>query len=76
MPIMGGMVTSPIAVLILLPVLFAMLKERSLRKGTLRPSAVGALQTTDEWNALSSSLSLRDAERVWARSSTASLVRD
>jgi len=37
-PIVGGMVTSSIAVLILLPVLFAMLKERALRNGTLRPS--------------------------------------
>jgi len=33
------MVTSSIAMLILLPVLFAMIKERELRKGTLRPSA-------------------------------------
>ena len=47
-PIVGGMVTSSIAVLILLPVLFATLKERALRKGTLRPSAVGALQTMSE----------------------------
>jgi Cu(I)/Ag(I) efflux system membrane protein CusA/SilA len=47
-PIVGGMVTSTIAVLILLPVLFAMLKERSLRTGTLRPSTVGALQTTSD----------------------------
>ncbi len=45
-PIVGGMVTSSIAVLILLPVLFAMIKERELRKGTLRPSAVGALEGT------------------------------
>jgi Cu(I)/Ag(I) efflux system membrane protein CusA/SilA len=34
-PIVGGMVTSSIAVLILLPVLFAMLKERALRSGRL-----------------------------------------
>lgn len=34
-PIVGGMVTSTIAVLILVPVFFAMLKERALRKGTL-----------------------------------------
>ena len=47
-PIVGGMLTSSIAVLILLPVLFAILKERALRNGTLRPSAVGALQTTSE----------------------------
>ena len=37
-PIVGGMVTSTIAVMILVPILFAMLKERALRKGTLRPS--------------------------------------
>ena len=47
-PIVGGMVTSSIAVLILLPVLFAILKERAFRNGTLRPSAVSALQTTSE----------------------------
>jgi Cu(I)/Ag(I) efflux system membrane protein CusA/SilA len=47
-PIVGGMVTSSIAVLILLPVLFAMLKERALRKGALRPSTVGAIVTTVE----------------------------
>ncbi|HEX4002886.1 MAG TPA: efflux RND transporter permease subunit [Candidatus Acidoferrales bacterium] len=38
-PIVGGMVTSTIAVMILVPILFAMLKERALRKGTLHPSA-------------------------------------
>ena len=37
-PIVGGMVTSTIAVMILVPILFAMLKERALRRGTLRPS--------------------------------------
>ena len=47
-PIVGGMVTSSIAVLILLPVLFAILKERALRNGTLRTSGVGAVQTTSE----------------------------
>jgi len=35
-PIVGGMVTSTIHVLILVPVFFAMLKERALRRGTLR----------------------------------------
>ena len=45
-PIVGGMVTSSIAVLILLPVLFAMIKERELRKGTLKPSAVGSIEGT------------------------------
>ena len=38
-PIVGGMVTSSIAVLLLIPIFFAMLKERALRRGTLRPSA-------------------------------------
>ncbi|MGH9452003.1 MAG: efflux RND transporter permease subunit [Terriglobia bacterium] len=37
-PIVGGMVTSSIAVLLLIPIFFAMLKERALRKGTLRAS--------------------------------------
>ncbi|MGH9716168.1 MAG: efflux RND transporter permease subunit [Candidatus Acidiferrales bacterium] len=37
-PIVGGMVTSTIAVMILVPILFEMLKERALRHGTLRPS--------------------------------------
>lgn len=35
-PIVGGMVTSTIHVLILVPVFFAMMKERALRRGTLR----------------------------------------
>ena len=34
-PIIGGMITSTINVLILVPVFFAMLNERALRKGTL-----------------------------------------
>ncbi|HET7101545.1 MAG TPA: efflux RND transporter permease subunit, partial [Terriglobia bacterium] len=37
-PIVGGMITSSIAVLVLLPVLFMTLKERQLRHGTLRGS--------------------------------------
>ena len=37
-PIVGGMVTSTIAVLILVPVFFAMLKERALMRGTLGAS--------------------------------------
>jgi Cu(I)/Ag(I) efflux system membrane protein CusA/SilA len=35
-PIVGGMITSTIHVLILVPVFFALMKERSLRRGTLR----------------------------------------
>ncbi|MEO6983590.1 MAG: hypothetical protein ABI072_10810 [Edaphobacter sp.] len=34
-PIVGGMVTSSINVLILLPVFFVMLKERALKRGKL-----------------------------------------
>ncbi len=34
-PIVGGMITSTIHVLILVPVLFVMLKERALKSGTL-----------------------------------------
>ena len=45
-PIVGGMVTSTIAVLILLPLLFASLKQRALRKGTLRLSVLGTLPST------------------------------
>jgi copper/silver efflux system protein len=37
-PIVGGMVTSTIHVLILVPVFFAMMKERELRRGMLAPS--------------------------------------
>jgi Cu(I)/Ag(I) efflux system membrane protein CusA/SilA len=40
-PIVGGMVTSTIHVLILVPVFFALMKERALRYGTLRPSSEG-----------------------------------
>ncbi len=35
-PIVGGMITSTVHVLILVPVFFVMLKERELKKGTLR----------------------------------------
>src|SRR5215469_3656325 len=35
-PIVGGMITSTIHVLILVPVFFAMMKERALRTGTLK----------------------------------------
>lgn len=37
-PIVGGMITSTIHVLILVPVFFAFMKERALRQGRLRPS--------------------------------------
>jgi Cu(I)/Ag(I) efflux system membrane protein CusA/SilA len=38
-PIVGGMITSTIHVLILVPVFFALMKERALRRGTLQPGA-------------------------------------
>ncbi len=37
-PIVGGMITSTVHVLILVPVFFCLMKERALRRGTLRPS--------------------------------------
>ena len=37
-PIVGGMVTSTIHVLIITPVIFYIVKLRALRKGTLKPS--------------------------------------
>ena len=39
-PIVGGMVTSSIAVMLLVPMLFAQLKERARKKGTLHSSEV------------------------------------
>ena len=36
-PIVGGMITSTIHVLILVPVFFALMKERALRRGALQP---------------------------------------
>jgi Cu(I)/Ag(I) efflux system membrane protein CusA/SilA len=38
-PMVGGMITSTIHVLILVPVFFVLMKERALRHGTLRPAA-------------------------------------
>jgi Cu(I)/Ag(I) efflux system membrane protein CusA/SilA len=38
-PLVGGMITSTIHVLILVPVFFALMKERSLRRGTLQSSS-------------------------------------
>ncbi len=37
-PLVGGMITSTIQVLILVPVFFVIMKERALRKGHLRPT--------------------------------------
>jgi Cu(I)/Ag(I) efflux system membrane protein CusA/SilA len=39
-PIIGGMITSTIHVLIITPVIFYIMKLRALRKGTLRPSTM------------------------------------
>ena len=39
-PMVGGMITSTIHVLILVPVFFVLMKERSLRRGTLQPRPV------------------------------------
>jgi copper/silver efflux system protein len=41
-PLVGGMITSTIHVLILVPVFFAVMKERELRRGTLRHSQATA----------------------------------
>jgi Cu(I)/Ag(I) efflux system membrane protein CusA/SilA len=38
-PIIGGMITSTIHVLIITPVIFYLMKSRALRRGTLRPSS-------------------------------------
>ena len=42
-PIVGGMITSTIHVLILVPIFFVMIKERALRKGKLPPRPRGAV---------------------------------
>ena len=42
-PIVGGMITSTIHVLILVPVFFVLMKERALRHGTLQPKEADAL---------------------------------
>jgi Cu(I)/Ag(I) efflux system membrane protein CusA/SilA len=39
-PIIGGMITSTIHVLIITPVIFYLMKLRALRRGTLRPSGL------------------------------------
>jgi copper/silver efflux system protein len=41
-PIVGGMITSTVHVLILVPVFFVMMKERALRKGHLQPLTSGS----------------------------------
>jgi Cu(I)/Ag(I) efflux system membrane protein CusA/SilA len=39
-PMIGGMVTSTVHVLVVTPVLFYLMKKRSLAKGTLKASAL------------------------------------
>jgi Cu(I)/Ag(I) efflux system membrane protein CusA/SilA len=41
-PIIGGMVTSTIHVLIITPIIFSIMKLRALRRGTLRPSQIAS----------------------------------
>jgi Cu(I)/Ag(I) efflux system membrane protein CusA/SilA len=43
-PIVGGMITSTIHVLILVPVFFALMKERALRRGTLQLSTTSVIE--------------------------------
>lgn len=45
-PIVGGMITSTINVLILVPIFFVMIKERELRRGTLRSAS--SLKRTEQ----------------------------
>ena len=42
-PIIGGMVTSTIHVLIITPVIFFVMKRRALRRGALQPSVMSAM---------------------------------
>ena len=39
-PIVGGMITSTIHVLVITPVIFCLMKSRALRRGTLRASGM------------------------------------
>jgi Cu(I)/Ag(I) efflux system membrane protein CusA/SilA len=41
-PIIGGMITSTIHVLIITPVIFSIMKSRALRKGRLTVSGISA----------------------------------
>ncbi|HUP50153.1 MAG TPA: CusA/CzcA family heavy metal efflux RND transporter [Thermoanaerobaculia bacterium] len=47
-PIIGGMVTSTIHVLLVTPIIFLILKQRDLRLGRLRPSGLRGEETIDE----------------------------
>jgi hypothetical protein len=45
-PIVGGLITSTVHVLILVPVFFVMMKERALKRGTLTASSLVAAIST------------------------------
>jgi Cu(I)/Ag(I) efflux system membrane protein CusA/SilA len=47
-PIVGGMITSTIHVLILVPVFFVMMKERALKRGTLISRDKGSTATDND----------------------------
>jgi Cu(I)/Ag(I) efflux system membrane protein CusA/SilA len=42
-PMIGGLVTSTIHVLVVTPVLFSLMKERALRMGRLKPSKMAGV---------------------------------
>jgi Cu(I)/Ag(I) efflux system membrane protein CusA/SilA len=44
-PIIGGVITSTIHVLVITPVIFAMVKERALKRGRLLKAQVDRLKT-------------------------------
>jgi Cu(I)/Ag(I) efflux system membrane protein CusA/SilA len=71
-PLVGGMITSTIHVLILVPVFFALMKERALRAGTLTIKT-GANRTAkfDDWSQISPEVALAAVgERPAAAEST------
>jgi Cu(I)/Ag(I) efflux system membrane protein CusA/SilA len=45
-PIIGGMITSTIHVLVITPVIFCIVKTRALRKGTLESSRMSSVSGT------------------------------
>jgi Cu(I)/Ag(I) efflux system membrane protein CusA/SilA len=47
-PIVGGMITSTIHVLILVPVFFVMMKEPALKRGTLVPRDKDSTSTNND----------------------------
>ncbi len=48
-PIVGGMITSTVHVLILVPVFFALMKERALRRGTLQAGVAAPSTEGESW---------------------------